>query len=245
MNSTISDLMIAGLARRTKLSDRDRAAVATLPFVERELAATSYLVREGERPTRCAFLLRGFTYRQKLTADGARQIVSLQIPGDFIDLQNLLLDESDHNVQALTRVAVAEIDVPALREVVLEHPAIASAMWLEALVEASIFREWIVNVGRRNAHERVGHLLCEFALRLQSAGVAPDLTWELPMTQEQLGDAVGLTPVHVNRVLKALAARNLISRDRRQIRILDWAALRNASDFSDRYLHLNQLDGNG
>lgn len=238
-----TEYMIDRLSRRTTLSDRDRDAVAALPLVERELAATAYIVREGERPSRCVFLLSGFTYRQKLTSDGARQIVSLHIPHDFIDLQNLFLNESDHNVQALTRATIAEIDVSTLREVVLAHPAIAAAMWIEALVEASIFREWIVNVGRRNAHERVGHLLCEFALRLESAGIATERDYELPMTQEQLGDAVGLTPVHVNRVLKTLASRGLIGRDRRQIRILNWQGLRGASDFNDRYLHLKQLDG--
>lgn len=239
----ISDMMIKRLETRTTLSDADRDAIESLPFVHREVAPTTYLVREGVKPTRCAFVIDGFCYRHKLTTDGARQIVSLQIPGDFIDLQNLFLDESDHNVQALTRSAVAEIETGVLREVVLAHPAIASAMWIEALVEASIFREWIVNVGRRNAHERVGHLLCEFALRLESAGIAPDRSYELPMTQEQLGDAVGLTPVHVNRVLKALAMRDFIGRDRRQIRIIDWAGLRDASDFNARYLHLKQLDG--
>lgn len=240
---TISDLMLARLTLRSTLSEESRAAVARLPFVERELSATTYLVREGTRPMRCAFVLDGFCYRQKLTTDGARQIVSLQIPGDFVDLQNLFLCESDHNVQALTRATVAEIETSALREVVLAHPQVATAMWIEALVEASVFREWIVNVGRRNAHERVGHLLCEIAMRLDSADVAADVGYELPMTQEQLGDAVGLTPVHVNRVLKALTQRGLIARDRRQIRILDWTGLRDASDFNPRYLHLKQLDG--
>lgn len=238
--NSITEHITKQLARRVALSKEDRGAIAALPFVIREIAPTSYLVREGERPTRCAFLVDGYCFRQKLTTDGARQIVSLHVPGDFLDLQNLFLRESDHNVQALTRGTVAEIEIVALRELVQNHPALASAFWIEALVEASIFREWIVNVGRRNAHERVGHLLCEFALRLEAAGMSPDRAYELPMTQEQLGDAVGLTPVHVNRVLKTLALRELIGRDRRQIRIIDWPALRDASDFNPRYLHLAQ-----
>lgn len=239
----VSERMIARLAIRASLSDADRQAIRSLSIVEREVAASSYLIREGERPVRCIFLMSGFCYRQKLTSEGSRQIVSLQMPGDFLDAQNLFLTVSDHNVQALTRAVIAEIEVMALRQVVLANPGIATAMWIDALVDSSIFREWIVNVGRRDAHSRVGHLLCEFALRLELAGIAPDHSYELPMTQEQLGDAVGLTPVHVNRVLKTLTQRGLIQRDRRQIRILDWQALRDASDFNPRYLHLDQTAG--
>ncbi len=237
----IHDTIIASLARRGTLDQDDHAAIRRLTLTQRQIEPSTYLVREGEKPTRCAFVLSGFTYRQKLTSNGARQIVSLQIPGEFIDLQNLWLDESDHNVQALTRAQIADVDIAALRTTVTERPAIAAAMWLESLIDASIFREWIVNIGRRDAHTRVGHLLCEFSLRLEAAGVATTRAYNLPMTQEQLGDTVGLTPVHVNRVLKALAQRGLIERDRRQIRIVDWTGLRDASDFNPRYLHLKQV----
>uniref|UniRef100_UPI0035CB6A68 Crp/Fnr family transcriptional regulator n=1 Tax=uncultured Sphingomonas sp. TaxID=158754 RepID=UPI0035CB6A68 len=156
-------------------------------------------------------------------------------------MQQLFLNESDHNVQALTRTRVAEIDSAALRTLALTRPAIGTALWTDALIGAAIFREWIVNVGRRDAHRRVGHLLCEFAIRLGSADGTAGRAYELPMTQEQLGDAVGLTPVHVNRVLRSLAQRDLISRDRRHIAIRDWDALRDASDFNPRYLHLNNI----
>ena len=234
------DIIIANLARQGPLDQDDHAAIRSLYLSPRQIEPSTYLVREGEKPLRCAFLLSGFTYRQKLTSNGARQIVSLQIPGDFADLQNLWLDESDRNVQALTRTQIVDIEIAALRAVVTARPAIATAMWRTALVDASIFREWIVNIGRRDAHTRVGHLLCEFSLRLEAAGISPNRAYDLPMTQEQLGDTVGLTPVHVNRVLKTLAHRGLIERDRRQIRIVDWAALRDASDFNPRYLHLNQ-----
>lgn len=238
--NSIHDIIIASLTRHAALDEDDHAALRGLQLAPRQIEPSTYLVREGEKPARCAFILSGFTYRQKLTSNGARQIVSLQIPGEFVDLQNLWLNESDHNVQALTRTEIADIDIAALRGVVSTRPAIATAMWRTSLIDASIFREWIVNIGRRDAHTRVGHLLCEFSLRLESAGIATTGAYDLPMTQEQLGDTVGLTPVHVNRVLKALAQRGLIERDRRQIRIVDWAGLRDASDFNPRYLHLSQ-----
>lgn len=239
-SNSIHDIIIASLARHSALDEDDHAALRGLQLSQRQIEPSTYLVREGEKPARCAFILSGFTYRQKLTSNGARQIVSLQIPGEFVDLQNLWLNESDHNVQALTRTQIADIDIAALRAIVGARPAIATAMWRTSLIDSSIFREWIVNIGRRDAHTRVGHLLCEFSLRLESAGIATTGAYDLPMTQEQLGDTVGLTPVHVNRVLKALAQRGLIERDRRQIRIVDWAGLRDASDFNPRYLHLSQ-----
>ena len=235
----VHDTIIASLSRHGALDADDHAAIRGLSVTPRQIEPSTYLVREGEKPMRCAFMLAGFAYRQKLTSNGARQIVSLQIPGEFVDLQNLWLDESDHNVQSLTRAQIGDIDIAALRAIVTARPAIAAAMWRISLIDASIFREWIVNIGRRDAHTRVGHLLCEFSLRLEAADISPDRAYDLPMTQEQLGDTVGLTPVHVNRVLKALAQRGLIERDRRQIRIVNWTGLRDASDFNPRYLHLS------
>jgi CRP-like cAMP-binding protein len=109
------------------------------------------------------------------------------------------------------------------------------------LIDASIFREWVVNVGRRDSRARVAHLLCEFSLRLEAAGLARNHRYELPMTQEQLADAVGLTAVHVNRVLKQLGEDGLITRDRRTITIEDWQRLRDVGDFNERYLHHDAL----
>jgi len=238
LTSSVHDIIIASLSRHGVLDIDDQNAIRTLTLTQRQIEPSAYLVREGEKPIRCSFVLAGFTYCQRLTSTGARQIVSLQIPGDFVDLQNPWFDESDHNVQALTRAQIVDIDVSALRGLVAERSAIAAALWRMALIDSSILREWIVNIGRRDAHTRVGHLLCEFSLRREVAGIASARADHLPMTQEQLGDTVGLTPVHVNRVLKALAHRGLIERDRRQIRIVDWAGLRDASDFNPRYLHL-------
>ncbi|MDY7525603.1 Crp/Fnr family transcriptional regulator [Sphingomonas sp. 10B4] len=235
----VLETIVTRLESRATLTDDDRSAMRALAYTRREVETSSYLVREGAPTPRCTFLLSGFCYRQKLTTEGARQIVSIEIPGHFIDLQHLFLSESDHNVQALTRGSVAEIDSAALRKLALTRPAIGTALWTEALISASISREWIVNVGRRDAHSRVGHLLCELAVRLHITTGANERHYDLPMTQEQLGDAVGLTPVHVNRVLRALTQRGLISRDRRQIKILNWDALRDASDFNPRYLHLS------
>ena len=118
-----------------------------------------------------------------------------------------------------------------------EPTAVGRALWIDTLIDSSIFREWVVNVGRRDSRARVAHIWCEFSLRLEAAGLAKDHVYELPMTQEQLADAVGLTSVHVNRVLRQLRDDGLIDRDRRTIRIVDWKRMREVGDFNERYLH--------
>ncbi|KQR83542.1 Crp/Fnr family transcriptional regulator [Sphingomonas sp. Leaf343] len=226
---------------RARLDDADRAAITAMVLQHRHYEPGSYLIREGEppRPT-CAFIISGIAYRQKLTREGARQIVSLEMQGDFVDVQHLFLRVADHNVQSLTRLETAEVSRDGLRKLALTHPAIGEALWVDALIAGSVYREWVTNLGRRDAKTRVAHLLCEFTLRARAAGVAGHPSYELPMTQEQLGDATGLTSVHVNRTLKLLEVDGLIARDRRHIRLLDWGRIVDVADFNSRYLHLDQ-----
>jgi CRP-like cAMP-binding protein len=226
------------LETRGPLSAEDRAAVRALPLIPRTLEPAAYLVREGEPPEMCAILLTGFAYRHKVTGEGERQIMSVHMRGEFLDLQNSCLEVADHNVQALTRCEVAMVPVSALRKLAADHPQVGRAMWIETLIDAAIFREWIVNVGRRDSISRISHLLCEFALRLESAGLARNFRYEMPMTQEQIADCTGLTPVHVNRVLKELGRMGLIDRDKRSVAIVEWDRLQQIGDFNTRYLHL-------
>jgi CRP-like cAMP-binding protein len=220
-----------------ELGDEDRQAILDLPVKIRNLDPGAYLVREGSVPVNCSVLIDGFAFRQKVTGEGARQIIALCIPGDAVDLQNMFLNVSDHAVQMLTLGTVADLKRDDLQELVMARPAIGGAIIKSTLVEASILREWVVNVGRRDARERIAHILCEFAVRLETRGLSPG-GFALPMTQEQLADATGLTPVHVNRTLKALEAEGLITRQRRQIQFPDWRLLQSAGDFSRQYLHL-------
>lgn len=226
--------------RRSPLEDSDRAAFLRLPFKRRTIEPHQYLVREGDRTTDCCLIVEGFAYRQKTTVEGARQILSIHLAGDFVDLEAALLRQSDHNIQGLTRCEVALVSAADVRGLLLAHPRLAQAMWVDTLVDASIFREWILNVGRREAKARVAHLLCEFAKRMELAGLSDETGFQFPMTQEQLGDATGLTPVHINRTLKALDSAGLIERRRRLIHILDWQRLREVAGFSTVYLHLDQ-----
>lgn len=200
----------------------------------------TYLVRQGDIATNCCLILSGFVCRMKTSGNGSRQILSIHLKGDLVDLQNSFLDEADHNVQALTHVTVALIPRQEIVDLVEKRPGIRHAVWFDILTDASISREWLLNVGRRNALERVAHLICEIAVRQDSAGISKDQTYEWPMTQEQFGDATGLTAVHINRMLKILRDDGIISGMKRTVTINDWPKLRAVADFTQRYLHQSE-----
>ena len=229
--------MIDRWSRTTALTEEDRAAILALPFTERMFGRDSYMVREGEPTTSCTLLVSGFAYRQKLVSDGARQIISIHIPGEFVDLQNGLLDVADHNVQSLTRSLALLIPKTAMLDIVAARPNVRRAAWLDTLIDSSIFREWVVNVGRRDAKARIAHLFCELVVRLRSAGHEDRGVWDFPMTQEQIADATGLTAVHTNRTLQILRREGLINLQSGQLSVLDWDKLAEVGDFNERYLH--------
>lgn len=232
--------MLRKFDRRLSLDDGDRAALRELPFRRRTVEPAQYIQREGDLTSHCCLVVEGFAFRQKTTAEGARQILSFHLRGDFIDLEGALLRQADHNIQALTRCSIASVSGADLRALMRDHPRVAQAMWIDTLIDASIFREWILNVGQRDARARVAHLLCEFARRLHLAGIDVEEGYEFPMTQEQIGDATGLTTVHINRTLKALDQDGLIVRKRRMIHVPNWQNLREEAGFSEMYLHLDQ-----
>ncbi len=243
MDSNPLEFMVRKLRSRAPISDKAEKAILGLPFTFRTYDQPGYLIREGAiQPSICSLIVSGFAFRQKLTVNGSRQIVSLHMRGDLIDLEHLFLNRADHNVQALTRVETLNIERAALQRLILEEPSVGEAMWVDALVDASIYREWIVNVGRRDAKARLAHLLCEFATRLKAAGLGDGQACLLPMTQEQIGDTIGLTSVHVNRTLKALVEEGAIQRNKREVSFTDWGLVRQIGEFSDLYLHLDQSD---
>jgi CRP-like cAMP-binding protein len=230
-------LLRAKLERLVPLDEEDRRRIAELPMTLRDVGSSHCLVREGRTADECCLLVSGFACRQKLAANGGRQIVSFHLPGDLLDLQHLLLERADHNVETITEASVAWIPQAELWKLSQERPALCAALWRDSLIDASIFREWVLNVGRRDARTRVAHMLCEFAIRCERAGLGSVQSFELPMTQEHIADATGLTSVHVNRMLRSLELVGALSRTRREIRIRDWDAMRRIADFDAAYLH--------
>jgi CRP-like cAMP-binding protein len=230
--------MLRKLSKWAPLDGEDQQALLALPHEAKTIGKGNYIVRDGDKPSRSCVLLSGFAYRHKVVGNGGRQILAMHMGGDVVDLQNSLLRTADHDVQALTDAEVAFIPVDAIRELAFSRPAVGMAMWYDTLVDGSVHREWTANVGRRDSRTRVAHLLCEFGVRLDDAGLGRLCSYEMPMTQEQLADATGLTSVHVNRTLKALDREGLTRRTMRSVFIEDWDALARAGDFDTRYLHL-------
>jgi CRP-like cAMP-binding protein len=237
--------LLRKLEYRQALDAEDRRAILAMRHQTRDFEAHQLIVREGDRPEYSCVLLAGFAMRQKIGGEGQRAILAIHMKGEAVDLQNSLLGFADYSVQMLTRGSIAMIPREDVIRVAAERPAVGRAMWIDTLVDGSIFREWIMNVGRRDAKARLAHLLCEFALRLEAAGLGEQTDYELPMTQEQLADAIGLTPIHVNRTIKLLEASNLIRRSSaRRVHISDWRALAKVGDFDPAYLHMAQFDEN-
>lgn len=242
-DSSSLEPLVEKLAYRAELSAGDRAGIMALPNAMSAVERHQFIVRERELATHACVLLDGYAIRSKLVATGDRQIVAIHMKGEIVDLQNSLLKVADHSVQMLTAGKVARIPREEVVRLTMERPKVAHAMWIDTLVDASIFREWIANVGRRDARTRLAHVLCEFAVRLRMAGLGGESDYELPMTQEQLADTTGLTSVHVNRTLKSLEKEGLIDRPNpRVIAIGDWRKLADVGDFDSNYLHLRDDD---
>jgi CRP-like cAMP-binding protein len=220
------------------LSPQDRQRIAELPLTVTNFAANQEVARQGSAPSSCTLVLGGFLYSHKLARGSRRQITSFLVPGNIADLHTLYLSSLDHSLSALGPAVVAFLPHTALRDILERSPALAGAFWREAFIEAAIFREWVTNLGRRDAIERVAHVVCELAVRLQAVDLARNLCFSIPWTQTDLANSCGITSVHANRVVQELRRLGLVDWDSKQVRIRDWNALAKLGDFSDDYLQL-------
>lgn len=233
-------MLIRKLESITTLSDAERQAVQSLPVRIHNLSARQDIVRDGDQPTHCCLILDGWACRYKLLSQGKRQILSFHIPGDIPDLQSLHIHTMDHSLATLTKAIVAFIPHESLRDLTARFPNLAAVFWRDTLIDAGIFREWLVSMGRRSAFEHVAHLFCELYLKLQAVGLAGDHRCPLPLTQTDLADALGLTPVHINRVLKEMRGRTLITLRSQMLVIEAWDELLRVSEFDPTYLQLEK-----
>jgi CRP-like cAMP-binding protein len=220
------------------LTDDERQALETLPMQLAVIKADQDIVRIGDRPSRCCLILSGFACTYKMTAEGKRQIVAFNIAGDIPDLQSLHLKVLDTSIATISTCRVGFIQHEALHDICGRFPRITAAFWREALIDASIFREWVTNVGRREAYQRMAHVLCELLVRLRAVGLVEDHVCDLPITQGEFADALGVTNVHVNRVLQQMRADGLIETTGTQVKVPDWDRLKQVGEFDPTYLHL-------
>lgn len=225
----------------TKLSAADKAGIARLSSrTVRRLSARQDLIKEGDEPRALYLLVDGWACRYKELPDGRRQMVAIFVPGDIFDLNLSVLRATDHSIASITPIRVAEVGRGDLEELLAQHPRVSQALRWNELVAIAVQREWTLNLGQRSAYERLAHLSCELYLRLRAVGLTRGTSFDFPLTQQDLGEATGLTSVHVNRTLKQLRADGLVELDRRMLRIPDLESLMRAAMFNPSYLHLDR-----
>jgi CRP-like cAMP-binding protein len=236
----IDRLLLKLRARDTVSADEERVLREALSGTEEHQAGRT-IVRAGAPLTHSMLVVDGLVARFKDLAEGQRQIQEVHVAGDFTDLHGFLLKRLEHNVGTLTRSRIALFPHEAIRRITEEEPHLARLLWFNTLIDAAIQREKIVSVGRRPALARLAHLLCELKIRLGLVGLAEDATFALPLTQLDLGDASGLTSVHVNRMLKQLRDDRLVTFRGGQVTIHDWARLQQVGEFDPAYLYLEKI----
>ena len=234
------NVLIRKLESIATLSAEEREAIQSLPVKTRVLQPRQDIVRDGDKPSQCCLILDGWACRYKLVGEGRRQILSFHIAGDTPDLQSLHIHTMDHSLCTLTEATVGFIPHERLRDLTARFPSIAAVLWRDTLIDAGIFREWMASMGRRSAFERIAHLFCELYLKLQAVGLARSYRCPLPVTQTDLGDALGLSNVHVNRVLQEMRGKNLITLRGNTLVLEAWDELVRVSEFDPTYLHLEK-----
>ena len=232
------------LERRNRLSAVDRQRIIDLPLQLANYPAECEIVSYGYSTSRCTLVLDGFLYSHKPAAGSRRQITSFFVPGDVVDLPTLYLPKVDHTVATLGSAVLAFVPHAALKSVLDESSALAQAFWRETLMQAAIFQEWVVNLGRRDAFARLAHIVCELTVRLQSVGLARDFSFSMPWTQMDVADACGISNVHSNRVIQELRHLELVEWNSRRLKIRNWSALVRLAGFNDDYLHYDAITRN-
>lgn len=220
------------------LTDAERAAVHAACAHETSIPTGSDMARDGDRPGFSTVLLEGWACRYKIAGNGKRQIMCFHLPGDWVDIHSYFIRTMDHSVRAVTDCRVAQIPHLRVRQLLGEHPRLAQLIWHQTMLDSSVFREWVLNLGARRADQRLAHLLCEVRTRLNELGMINGEAFELPLNQVDLADCIGVSTVHLNRVLQLLRKRGLVSIGRRTVTITDWQGLVSAADFDASYLHL-------
>lgn len=233
------------LALLATLDPEDMRLAQALVGPSRTIEARADIVEEGVAPVACTVLIEGLACRYKALDDGRRQILSLHAAGDVLDLHGLMLGRLDHSVATLSRCRVAAIPADALLDALERRPNLRLAFWRATLVDGALLRGWLVALGQRSAHERVAHLFCEVDARLAAADVTNGDALDFPITQEELADALGLSVVHVNRVLQRLRRDGLITLRARKLAIHDLDALRRLGGFDARCLSVGQYEAQG
>lgn len=239
----VSNAFITKLGGYASLSKEDVDLLESVCGSPKSVPARRDLIREGDKPGPLFVILEGWACRYKLLPEGTRQITAFLMPGDWCDMHASVLQQMEHTISTLTPARVAMIPRARLVELILTRPALTQAFWWAQLVDEDTLRAWIVSMGRRDSRQRVAHLMCELYVRGRNIGLTSGDSFELPLTQIVLGDALGLTAVHVSRVLKSLRVAGVMEFSSGRLVLKDVAKLARVAGFDDAYLHRRTLRG--
>ncbi len=235
-------LFLRRLLLRSQLGEAEQAAVLALPAREVEVEPHRDIVRPGERTTYSCLVASGMAARFNQLRDGHRQITALHIPGDMCDLFSLMLPKVEWALQALSApLTVLMVQHEDLAMLARDYPALGEAFWRDCVADGTILSQWIVNLGRRDARMRTAHLFCELGLRIEQAGLGMRTAYQMAAIQAQLADALGMTPVHMNRTMRSLARDNLLVVRGRTVVVPDWDALTAVAGFDPGYLEMQKF----
>ncbi|RPF72531.1 Crp/Fnr family transcriptional regulator [Aurantiacibacter spongiae] len=232
------DKFVKAVRKRFAFSDAEERMLLERMSGTTRFSAGDVLVSEGSPVTFSSLLSDGFVCREKMTDSGHRQIAEVTVPGDFIDLHSYPLGRLDHSITALTDCRTVRLYHEDIDAIIQERPRLARILWFATMVDASIHREWIVNLGSRKGAKRMAHFFCEMYYRLEVVDMVRDGTFFLPLTQGQLGEALGFTPVHTNRLLQELRAANLLEYRSHSATVADIGELASFAGFDPDYLYL-------
>ena len=232
--------LIQKLEQYDRISDAERRLLEQAVVRQRAAAKGEDLAREGDRPSESLFLITGFAARYNLVRTGKRQITALHVPGDFVDLHSFLVKRMDHSVMTMTACTVGVVPHDALRAISETQPHLTRLLGVNIAVDAAIHRHWIVSIGRQSALEHTAQLFCEMFWRLQAVGLTEGHSFKLPLTQAELGDTLGLSTVHVNRVVQELRKEGLITWRGETVIVEDWPRLQRLAEFDPSFLCLEQ-----
>lgn len=233
------DALLARIETFVDLSDEEKALLRGLERDVRAYKPRQAIINEGDRPEEVHLIVGGWAARVKHLSDGSRQIVAFLLPGDFCDLHVAVLGHMDHSIVAITSCRVAFIPNAEMNELTSNLNGLTKALWWGTLVDEAVLRSWVVN-GRRDAYQKVAHLICELHVRLRQIGLVDNGKFDLPIIQEEIADATGLTNVHTNRILQRLRGDNLIRLQNRTLAVLDVDELRRVANFDPGYLHIRR-----
>jgi CRP-like cAMP-binding protein len=237
---TAHDIIIRKLKEHSVLSDEDERAFRALPVRTRDIPSDEDVIREGDEPESLTLVVDGLLARYHLRSDGKRQYLSFHMAGDLPDAQALFLRKMDHAVCALGRARVGMIAHEDMLALIAKRASVAIAIWRVTLIDAAIFRAAISNLGTRPARTRMAHLFCELYYRARSSGIAKSASYDLPLHQGQLGDALAMSLVTVNRTLQVLRRTGAMQFRNGNMTVHDWPRLVEIAGFDPGYLHIRR-----